>query len=81
MKKQLGVVMVAAVLTAFSAHAVDAKANAEMFAKLDSNADGYISMEEAEAHADLPGAFADGDENEDNLLDLAEFAKLEVTDE
>lgn len=81
MKQSMGVVAIMTVLTALSMQSVRADANAEMFAKLDINADGYISMEEAEAHADLPDAFAEGDMNDDGRLDQAEFAKLEISDE
>jgi len=81
MKKSLGVVAMMTVLTALSMQTVSADANAEIFSKLDTNADGYISMEEAEAHADLPDAFADGDMNDDGRLDPVEFAKLEISDE
>lgn len=81
MKKPMGVVAILTVLATLSMQAVSADDNAEIFSKLDTNADGFISMEEAEAHADLPDAFAEGDMNNDGQLDLPEFAKLEISDE
>lgn len=81
MKRSMGVVAIMTVLSALSMQSVSADASAEMFGKLDTNADGYISVQEAEAHADLPDAFAEGDMNNDGRLDQAEFAKLEISDE
>lgn len=81
MKNVFGFNTVLAVFLALSIQSVRADSNAEMFMKLDANSDGVISMEEAEAHADLPDEFADGDLNDDGQLDQAEFAKLEITDE
>ena len=81
MKKLVSVGAIASLLTLVSGLSLAAVDSAEMFKKLDIDADGYITVEEAEAHADLPDAFADGDANEDGLLDMAEFAKLEITDE
>ena len=56
---------------------------AETFAQLDTNADGRLTPEEAEGHPDpdMVDSFADGDDNDDGVLDLVEFTKLEVTDE
>jgi len=81
MKKSVGYTVILAGLLALSMQSVSADAKAEMFSELDVNADGFISVEEAEAHDDLPEAFADGDMNDDGRLDQAEFAKLEITDE
>jgi Ca2+-binding EF-hand superfamily protein len=81
MKISLGVVALLTVLTGLPMHVAQAEDNAEMFSRLDVNADGYISATEAEAHADLPDAFADGDMNDDGQLDLAEFRSLEISDE
>lgn len=81
MKKCLSVVTMLAVLAALSMQAVLADESAEMFARLDVNADGFISPQEAEALEDLPDSFEDGDSNDDGLLDPEEFKKLDVTDE
>lgn len=56
---------------------------AATFAQLDTNGDGKLTVEEAEGHPDpdMVDSFADGDDNDDGVLDLAEFTKLEVTDE
>ena len=81
MKRSLGVAAIFALSTALSMQSVGAGDRAEIFTKLDANADGFISVQEAEAHDDLPDAFADGDMNDDGRLDSEEFAKLEIDDE
>ena len=60
---------------------VAADDNAETFKKLDVDGNGFITMQEAEANPELADSFADGDDNDDGQLDMAEFSKLEVTDE
>ena len=63
--------------------AASAEEAAETFARLDTNGDGKLTLEEAEEHEDpdVAASFADGDDNDDGVLDLAEFSKLEVDDE
>ena len=58
-----------------------ADANAETFKKLDIDGNGYLTLQEAEANPALLDAFADGDDNDDGMLNMAEFAKLEISDE
>lgn len=53
----------------------------ERFVALDSNHDGTISPEEAEASPGLAAEFAAADENRDNKLDKTEFARFEVSDD
>jgi Ca2+-binding EF-hand superfamily protein len=81
MKAPFNVIPMATLLAALSIHPAFADDNAEAFRKLDVNGDGYISEYEALAHAELPDAFADGDENSDGLLDMAEFLILEISDD
>ncbi|MGB5202523.1 MAG: hypothetical protein WBN68_23090 [Sedimenticolaceae bacterium] len=81
MKITMSIVAAAAVLGTLIAQPVFADANVETFTKLDVDGNGFISMEEAEAHSELPDAFADGDDNDDGQLEMAEFAKLEISDE
>ncbi|MCB1772031.1 MAG: EF-hand domain-containing protein [Gammaproteobacteria bacterium] len=61
--------------------AVDPTVAAEMFKSYDTDGDGMLSKDEAEAEPDLASSFEDGDDNDDGLLSLAEFTKLTVTDE
>ena len=81
MKKHKGIVVLMAVLAGLSVQTVFADEKAKLFQKLDTNGDGVITMDEAEALADLPDSFADGDDDNDGKLTPEEFAKLEVTDE
>jgi Ca2+-binding EF-hand superfamily protein len=59
----------------------DEAANAEAFKELDSDGNGLVTMQEAEARDDVAGEFADADENGDGMLDMQEFAKMEISDE
>lgn len=79
MKKQMGVVA-AALLGAVFTQSVGATA-AETFKQLDTDGDGMLTVEEADPNPDLVEAFEDGDENGDGKLDMAEFEKLEISDE
>lgn len=83
MNKHMGIVVLMAVLAMLLAQTTTADETAELFQQLDTNADGFIDMDEAEAHADpdFPDSLADGDDNDDGKLSLEEFVKLEVTDE
>lgn len=45
---------------------------------LDTNKDGVISAEEAQANPDLAAKFKDLDKNQDSQLDAAEFAQFEM---
>lgn len=81
MKITMSIVAVVAVLCALMAQPVFADANVETFKQLDVDGNGFISIEEAEAHSELPDAFADGDDNDDGQLDMTEFGKLEISDE
>ncbi len=81
MKITMSIVAVVAVLGALMAQPVFADANVETFKQLDVDGNGFISIEEAEAHSELPDAFADGDDNDDGQLDMTEFGKLEISDE
>ena len=81
MKVSFRVISMAALLCALPFPPVFADDNAEMFKKLDVNGDGFISETEALAHPELPDSFADGDEDGDGRLDLAEFAVLEIADD
>ena len=81
MKVSLYVIPVAALLAALLVHPVLADDNARAFSKLDVDGDGFITEYEALAHAELPDAFADGDENNDGQIDLDEFSKLEISDD
>lgn len=81
MKKQIPFVVTAVLLSALFAQSASANDNAEIFKKLDVDGNGLITRQEAEANTDLAGSFDDGDDNDDGVLDLAEFSKMEVTDE
>ena len=84
MKMEIGVVTAMLVLGAMVIHPVAAETNsvAEHFKKLDVDSDGFITLQEAEKTDDLDEeALNEGDMNDDGQLDLAEFEKLEITDE
>ena len=81
MKVSLHVIPMAALLAALLVNPVLADDNARAFSKLDVDGDGFITEYEALAHAELPDAFADGDENNDGQIDLDEFSKLEISDD
>jgi Ca2+-binding EF-hand superfamily protein len=81
MKISKSMVALAAVIGIAMAQPVTADDNAETFKKLDVDGDGFITKQEAEVNDDLVDSFDDGDNNDDGQLDMAEFAKLDVTDE
>jgi len=81
MKISRTVISMAALLGALLIQPLPADDNISAFSKLDVDRDGFITETEALAHAELPDAFAEGDENNDGRLDMDEFAKLEITDE
>ena len=49
-----------------------------MFKALDTDNNGYISAEEANANPAVAEAFGDGDVNGDGQLSMEEFAKMEI---
>jgi hypothetical protein len=81
MKTQMRVVAVVAVLGALLAQPVAADDKSDMFKKLDVDGNGLLSKEEAAENTDLFEAFDDGDENGDDQIDMAEFAKLEIQED
>lgn len=81
MKKFMGVVVGMALLGLFSAQSFADDDVEKIFLELDANGDGYITLDEAEAHEDLPDNFEDADNNEDGRLDRDEFMKAEISDE
>jgi hypothetical protein len=54
---------------------------ADAFKVLDSDGDGFITLDEAAIENDLVTSFEDGDDDEDGRLSLAEFSKMEIIDE
>ncbi|MDX1346389.1 MAG: EF-hand domain-containing protein [Sedimenticolaceae bacterium] len=54
---------------------------AEAFKALDSDGDGFITLDEAAIENNLITSFEDGDDDEDGRLSLAEFSKMEIIDE
>ena len=54
---------------------------AEAFKALDSDGDGFITLDEAAIENDLITSFEDGDDDEDGRLSLAEYSKMEIIDE
>jgi hypothetical protein len=54
---------------------------AEAFKALDSDSDGFITLDEAAIENDLITSFEDGDDDEDGRLSLAEYSKMEIIDE
>lgn len=54
---------------------------AEAFKVLDSDGDGFITLDEAAIQIDLTTSFEDGDDDQDGRLSLAEFSKMEIIDE
>lgn len=81
MNKYVPFAAVALLLSALVGHSAVADDNAEIFKKLDVDANGLITKDEAEANTSIAGSFDDGDSNEDGMLDMDEFAKMEVVDE
>lgn len=56
-------------------------ANMKAFKALDTDGDGLLTMQEAEANVRVADEFADADANSDGMLDMDEFAKMEVGEE
>lgn len=56
-----------------------AVAEASGFDRLDTNADGLITSEEAQADADVIEAFGELDVNGDGFLTLAEYTAIEAS--
>jgi len=54
---------------------------ADAFKTLDSDGDGFVTLDEAAIEIDLVTSFEDGDDDEDGRLSLAEFSKMEIIDE
>ncbi len=81
MKMHIRVVTAVALLGAMLAPPVFADANTEAFKALDTNGDGVVSMQEAQANDNVADEFADGDANDDGVLDMEEFAKMEIGEE
>ncbi len=50
------------------------------FTRLDTNMDGKISQEEANADSTVSGQFSTLDQNQDSQVDQAEFARFEITE-
>ena len=55
-----------------------ALASENQFNKLDADADGYITAEEAAAHEGLQAGWTDTDVNADGKVDAAEFSAFEM---
>ncbi len=81
MKVHMRVVTAVALLGAMLAQPVFADANTEAFKALDTDGDGVLSMQEAQANDNVADEFADGDVNGDGMLDTEEFAKMEIGEE
>ncbi len=54
------------------------EAPGQLFSELDENADGYVQPDEAEGNEELSQIWQQLDENGDQQLDAAEFAKFEA---
>lgn len=81
MKIRTGVAAAAALLIGLFTQMALASADAKVFQSLDQDGNGFLTFEEAEANDNLAGAFDDGDVNQDGMIDMAEFEKLEIDDE
>lgn len=68
----------AAVALAAAGFITAAVAGEDMFTKLDSNADGVISSEEATANEALYKGWESADANQDGQVDAAEFSAFEA---
>jgi len=76
MKKQISKTVVAVLAAGFMATAM---ASENQFSKLDADADGYISAEEAAAHEGLQEGWQATDANMDGKVDAAEFSAFEMS--
>lgn len=52
----------------------------QLMSQLDTDRDGVISQTEAQQHPELAQRFRELDENRDQVLEQAEFARFEVSD-
>lgn len=77
MKKQIAVIACVSAFAAGSAIAGE-KQQGELFKMLDTNQDGYISAEEAQAHGDLTSQWNSVDQNSDGQIDQSEFSAFEI---
>jgi Ca2+-binding EF-hand superfamily protein len=59
----------------------DEDANTKAFKALDTDGNGLLTMQEAEANVKVADGFADADANGDGILDMDEFAKMEISEE
>ncbi|MEN8179929.1 MAG: EF-hand domain-containing protein [Pseudomonadota bacterium] len=78
MKMQMTKTAVALLAAGFMATAI---ASENQFNKLDADADGYISAEEAAAHEGLQKGWQGTDANMDGKVDAAEFSAFEMKGE
>ncbi len=78
MKMQITKTVVAVMAAGFMATAI---ASENQFNKLDADADGYISAEEAAAHEGLQAGWQATDANMDGKVDAAEFSAFELSSE
>jgi Ca2+-binding EF-hand superfamily protein len=65
-------------MTTETADAEDAGNTTAMFKSLDTDNNGYISAEEANANPALAEAFGEADTNGDGQLSMEEFAKIDL---
>jgi len=82
---RIAALLLGPVLSAFAAHADDAKPQGgvsrdleQQFKALDRNGDGFISRDELMADKALSGGFNSADGNRDGKLDMPEFQALEA---
>lgn len=76
MKKHI--VAIACVAGFTAGQAIAGEKQDEMFKQLDTDQDGYISAEEAQAHGDLTSQWDSVDQNSDGQVDQSEFSAFEV---
>jgi len=81
MKVPVHAISMATLLTALLGLPASADENTDAFMKLDVDHDGYITVHESLANSQLNDVFEEADLNGDGMLDMAEFTKLEITDE
>lgn len=77
MKKQM-TTLIAITAAGFLSTAIAAE---NQFNKLDADADGYISADEAAAHEALKQGWTETDTNMDGMVDAAEFSAFEMKGE
>ena len=77
--KTLTKTFIAIAASGFLATAIaEGEGEGNMFNKLDADADGMISAEEAAAHEGLQVGWKDADSNMDGTIDAAEFSAFEM---